>query len=156
MASSAGVAEQVAGKAEQSEVEYIARRVGQLSEPNRARLFEALANDVQRNAFKSRSALNGAGMAQESIQSAGTASWAGGSSQRSEELTLANIDEAMRYQPWDGYQMDCGDQVREALTAAAKVILRLVPAGRFRSVALRHILDARMQANAAISFRGRF
>ena len=72
------------------------------------------------------------------------------------EVTLETIDEVMRYQPWGRHQQDCGDQVREALTAAAKTILRVCPAGRFRSVAVRNILDARMNANAAISFRGRF
>jgi hypothetical protein len=74
----------------------------------------------------------------------------------SEDFTLHNIDDAMQYQPWTADQASDGDVVREALTAAAKAILRHVPAGRFRSVALRNIIDARMNANAAISFRGRF
>jgi hypothetical protein len=73
-----------------------------------------------------------------------------------ERLSLENIDEAMRYQPWDRQQQEAGDIVREALTTAAKAILRHVPDAAFRSVALRNILDARMNANAAISFRGRF
>ena len=73
-----------------------------------------------------------------------------------ERLSLHNIDDAMRYQPWTRDQQDAGEQVREVLTQAAKTILRTVPDGPFRSVALRNILDARMNANAAISFRGRF
>lgn len=73
-----------------------------------------------------------------------------------EDITLNNIDDLMRYQPWDSRQVEQGEQVREALTAAAKAILRNVPAGRFRSVALRNIIDARMNSNAGISFYGRF
>lgn len=73
-----------------------------------------------------------------------------------EDITLNNIDELMRYQPWDGKQIEQSDQVREVLTAAAKAILRNVPAGRFRSVALRNIIDARFNSNAGISFYGRF
>ena len=73
-----------------------------------------------------------------------------------DDITLNNIDDLMRYQPWDGKQIEQGEQVREALTAAAKAILRNVPAGRFRSVALRSIIDARFNSNAGISFYGRF
>ncbi len=73
-----------------------------------------------------------------------------------ERLTLGNIDDAMHYQPWGPGQQEDGEQVREALTAAAKAILRNVPDGAFRAVALRNIIDARMNANAGISFRGRF
>lgn len=73
-----------------------------------------------------------------------------------ERLTLSNIDDAMKYQPWTREQSEAGEIVREVLTAAAKAILRSVPDGAFRSVALRNIIDARMNANAAISFRGRF
>lgn len=75
---------------------------------------------------------------------------------RSQELSLDNIDDAMHYQPWDGIQQDGGDQVREALTLAAKAILRNVPRSPRRTLALQHLISARMDANAAISFRGRF
>ena len=73
-----------------------------------------------------------------------------------ERFTLQNIEDAMNYQPWTRDQQEAGAVVREALTAAAKAILRSVPDGAFRSVALRNIIDARMNSNAAISFRGRF
>lgn len=73
-----------------------------------------------------------------------------------QEFTLDNIDEAMAYQPWMPDQQEAGTIIREALTTAAKAILRHAPVGRYRSVALRQVLDARMNANAAISFRGRF
>ncbi len=74
----------------------------------------------------------------------------------SERLNLGNIEDAMRYQPWTLDQQEAGEQIREVLTQAAKTILRTVPDGAFRSVALRNIIDARMNANAGISFRGRF
>ena len=73
-----------------------------------------------------------------------------------ERLSLSNIDDAMKYQPWTREQSEAGEIVREVLAAAAKAILRSVPDGAYRSVALRNIIDARMNANAAISFRGRF
>lgn len=75
---------------------------------------------------------------------------------RSGEVTLANVEYLMAYHSWDGHQREAGDQVREALTFAAKAILRNVPAGRSRSVTLRNILEARMNANAGISFGGGF
>lgn len=73
-----------------------------------------------------------------------------------ERLSLHNIEDAMTYQPWTRDQQDAGQVVKEALTLAAKAILRSCPDSAFRSVALRNIIDARMNANAAISFRGRF
>lgn len=75
---------------------------------------------------------------------------------RAERIDLTNIDDAMAYQGWNPDQLEAGNVVREALTAAAKAILRQVPDSPYRSVALRNVLDARMNANAAISFRGRF
>lgn len=73
-----------------------------------------------------------------------------------EPLTLENIEDAMRYQPWDREQTECGDRVREMLLLAAKAILRHVPSSPRRTLALQHLISARMDANAAISFRGRF
>lgn len=74
----------------------------------------------------------------------------------SEPFTLNNIDDAMGYQVWNEHQIEAGAIVREALTLAAKAILRSVPAGPYRTVAIRKLLEARMDANAAITFRGRF
>lgn len=75
---------------------------------------------------------------------------------RSEPITIDNIAAAMAYQPWDAGQSKAGEAVREALTFAARAILLNVPAGAYRSVAIRKLLEARMDANAGISFRGRF
>ena len=74
----------------------------------------------------------------------------------SQRLTLDTVDAAFRYQPWDELQRDQGEQVRDVLVAAAKVILRTVPDTPLRTRALNNLIDARMLANAAISFRGRF
>lgn len=71
-------------------------------------------------------------------------------------LTLDNVDEAFRYQPWQQYQQETGDMVREALVAAAKAILRVVPESPSRTRALNCLTDARMLANQAITFNGRF
>ena len=74
----------------------------------------------------------------------------------SERLSLHNIEDAFQYHRWDDQQEDAGAQVRDALVNAAKVILRTVPDTSLRSQALADLFSARMKANAAISFRGRF
>ena len=79
-----------------------------------------------------------------------------GSPPTSERLTLRNVDDAFQYHPWDGQQYDAGAQVRDALVNAAKVMLRVVPEGPLRTRALNDLIDSRMKANAAITFRGRF
>ena len=71
-------------------------------------------------------------------------------------VTIDNVEDAFTYQPWHAKQTDAGQQVREALVAAAKTILRLVPDGPMRTRAINDLIDARMKANAAISFSGRF
>lgn len=76
--------------------------------------------------------------------------------QRSEPITLRNVEDAFRYHPWDQGQQDCGDVVRDALVAASKAILRSVPPGRLRTRCLDDLIEIRMRANAAITFRGRF
>src|SRR4051812_10678678 len=70
-----------------------------------------------------------------------------------ERLTLGNIGDAFTYQAWERSQAEQGDQVREALVAAAKTILRNVPETPLRTRALNCLIDARMLANAAITFR---
>ena len=75
---------------------------------------------------------------------------------RPEPLALANVEDAFQYHPWSLHQKEAGDQVREALVMAAKVILRVVPPGPDRSVALRKLREARMDSNSAITHGGRF
>lgn len=71
-------------------------------------------------------------------------------------LTLDNVEDAFRYHPWHPGQADRGNQVREALVSAAKVILRNVPEGPDRSTALRKLREVRMDANSAITHNGQF
>lgn len=73
-----------------------------------------------------------------------------------EEISLENCEDLMRYQPWDQDQIEHGEQIREALVFAMKAILRNAPRSPRRTLALQHIVSARMDVNAAISFRGRF
>lgn len=72
------------------------------------------------------------------------------------EITLDNVDEVFDYQPWGRHQVECGNAVREALVGAVKAILRFVPPGPDRAVAIRKIREARMDANSAITHYGRF
>lgn len=71
-------------------------------------------------------------------------------------LTLENVEDAFTYHAWDGWQQEAGNIVRETLTAAARAILRVVPAGPSRTRALNNLMDARMLCNQSITFRGRF
>lgn len=73
-----------------------------------------------------------------------------------ERLTSENVEEAFKYQPWDQHQQDAGAEVRDALVAAAKAIIIFVPETPLRTRALNNLIDARMLANAAITFKGRF
>ena len=66
-----------------------------------------------------------------------------------------DIEEAFTYQPWNEEQKTAGNKVRDALAAACKVIVQVVPPGPDRSVALRDLRSARMWANSAITFGGR-
>jgi hypothetical protein len=75
---------------------------------------------------------------------------------RPQEIGLSNVDDLFRYQPWRPDQNIQGDAVRDALVFAAKVILRSAPRGPSRLRAIEHLIYARMDANAAISFGGRF
>lgn len=67
------------------------------------------------------------------------------------EITLDNFERVMTYQPWMPHQVDAGKIVHEALVAAGKAILRSVQRCPSRDVALQHLIDARMRANAAIT-----
>ena len=60
------------------------------------------------------------------------------------------------YHPWTEKQIEAGKAVRAALIAAHLVIVGNVPPGPDRTVALRKLRDARMDANSAITHSGRF
>lgn len=66
------------------------------------------------------------------------------------------VDQLFTYAPWDRDQTDAGTQVRVALADAFKTIIRCVPPCPDRTVALRKLREARMDANSAITHRGRY
>lgn len=73
---------------------------------------------------------------------------------RTDWFTLENIDRVMTPQPFRAHQTVSSTIVREALTAAAKAILREVPMGPAKDLAIQHIIEARMYANTGIAFDG--
>ncbi len=78
---------------------------------------------------------------------------------RATELTpevAAAIDDAFEYHAWDGAQVAKGAAVRKALADAVKVIVANVPPSADRSIAIRKIREARMDANSAITHGGKF
>lgn len=65
----------------------------------------------------------------------------------------AAIDHAFEYQPWGEEQRKSGELVRKALSTAVKVIVAECPPSPTRTRAINACFDARMLANAAITFR---
>lgn len=68
----------------------------------------------------------------------------------------AEIDDMFTYHPWDADQIERGGKVRAALAEAVKVICANVPPCPDRTVAIRKLREARMDANSAITSRGRY
>lgn len=68
----------------------------------------------------------------------------------------AVIDDMFEYHPWTPEQIQQGGKVRAALAEAFAVIIENVPASPDRSAALRKIREARMDANSAITHRGKY
>jgi hypothetical protein len=60
------------------------------------------------------------------------------------------------YHPWDQQQQNAGMQVRCVLQLAAERIIEHVPPCPDRSAALRKLREARMDANSAITHRGKY
>jgi hypothetical protein len=78
---------------------------------------------------------------------------------RATELTpevRTAIDDAFEYHPWNSDQEKMGAGVREVLVQAVKTIIELVPPGPDRTVAIRKIPEARMDANSAITHGGKY
>lgn len=73
-----------------------------------------------------------------------------------EKLTADNLHDVFEYHKWDDEQTAIGTEVRAALEQAARVIIEKVADCPDRSVALRKIREARMDANSAITHRGKF
>ena len=62
----------------------------------------------------------------------------------------------MAYHPWSKEQVQQGAEVRDAIGEAIKQILLNVAPSPMRTRAINHLVDARMIANAAITFKGEF
>lgn len=78
---------------------------------------------------------------------------------RATELTPeidAAINDAFEYHPWDEKQILAGKLVRAVLADAVKMIVKHVPPGPDRTVAIRKIREARMDANSAITHGGKY
>lgn len=73
-----------------------------------------------------------------------------------QRLNINNVEQAFHYQPWNEEQQKAGEDIRTALVAAAKTIIANVPETPLRTRALNALVDARMLANAGISFNGKF
>jgi DNA-binding IclR family transcriptional regulator len=66
------------------------------------------------------------------------------------------IDDMFDYHPWAPEQTAAGVEVRQALAQAVAVIVAHVPPSPDRSTAIRKLREARMDANSAITHRGRY
>lgn len=80
----------------------------------------------------------------------------GHDTETAQRINEKNVEEAFQYQPWNDQQVAAGAEVRAALVTAAKAILKGVPETPLRTRALNALVDARMLANAAITFNGKF
>jgi hypothetical protein len=66
------------------------------------------------------------------------------------------VDDMFTYYRWESGQVYRGDKIRQALAEAVKVIIENAPPGPDRTVAIRKIREARMDANSAITHNGRY
>lgn len=68
------------------------------------------------------------------------------------------LDEAVKnlftFHPWSATQVADGEKVRDAIAEAYKAVILNVPSSPTRTRALNALVDARMLANAAITFKG--
>ena len=72
------------------------------------------------------------------------------------EEVVKSIEDAFEYHSWTPEMIAKGTAVRKALSAAVAVIIANVPPGPDRTVAIRKIREARMDANSAITHGGKY
>lgn len=72
------------------------------------------------------------------------------------EITDEQVADLFVYHPWTDEQVKQGNVVRRALGEAARAIIENVPPSPDRTVALRKIREARMDANSAITHNGKY
>lgn len=75
---------------------------------------------------------------------------------RGTDITDEEVSDVFDYHPWTEPQIAAGSEVRKALGAAFQAVIRHVPPSPDRTVALRKIREARMDANSAITHGGRY
>jgi len=78
---------------------------------------------------------------------------------RATELTpevQREVEDAFEYHEWTPEQVEAGTRVRRVLADAVLQIIRDVPPGPDRTVAIRKIREARMDANSAITHGGKY
>jgi hypothetical protein len=72
------------------------------------------------------------------------------------DITDEEVANVFDFHPWTDDQIAAGKAVRAALGNAFQVVIRNVPPSADRTVALRKIREARMDANSAITHGGRY
>jgi len=72
------------------------------------------------------------------------------------DITDEELKQVMDYHPWGDTKKEMGQKVRDALGQALKTIIQYVPPCPDRTVAIRKIREARMDANSAITHDGAF
>lgn len=71
-------------------------------------------------------------------------------------ITDEEVKDIMDYHKWSDEQIKNGQAIREAIGVAFKVIIDTVPPCPDRSVAIRKLREARMDANSAITHNGKY
>lgn len=71
-------------------------------------------------------------------------------------VTDDEVKDIMDYHKWSDEQIKAGQAIREAIGVALKVIINTVPPCPDRSVAIRKLREARMDANSAITHNGKY
>jgi len=66
------------------------------------------------------------------------------------------VEDLFTYHPWSAEQTQKGVAVRDALAKAVRVIIENVPPCPDRTVAIRKLREARMDANSAITHSGKY
>ncbi len=72
------------------------------------------------------------------------------------DAVAAVVDDLFEYHKWDEAQIEQGRLVRCILADAVKTIIANVPPCPTRTVAIRKLVEARMDCNAAITHRGKY
>ena len=71
-------------------------------------------------------------------------------------MTYEQIKDIFTYHAPTPEQREIYEQINAAFVACAVVIEPLLPEGPGKTVAIRKLAEARMQANASVSLEGRF